>query len=121
MTIQERRELTEKLLAASLVTKPFTPPEHYQPAIEGTAVTQRQIDTGAGATDIWLVSRPDRPSASAVLINVHGGGFVAPHTQRDICFCQRLAWDLNVLVVDVAYRTSTEAPFPAACYQAYDC
>lgn len=46
---------------------------------------------------------------------------MAPHTQRDICFCQRLAWDLNVLVVDVAYRTSTEAPFPTACYQAYDC
>ena len=78
MTIQERRELTEKLLAASLVTKPFTPPEHYQPAIEGTAVTQRQIDTGAGATDIWLVSRPDRPSASAVLINFHGGGLWRP-------------------------------------------
>ena len=121
MTDQERRELTEKLLAASVVTKPFTPPDSYQQAINGTSVNKKTIGTSVGDTDIWIVEPKNRPKDSAVLINFHGGGFVAPHTQRDVYFCQRLAWELNIMVVDIEYYTATEHPFPTACYQSYEC
>lgn len=121
MTAEERAELIEKLLSASMVTKPFTPPESYQIYLRDTTAVMKEIETSAGATRIWLVEKAGRSNSSAVMVNLHGGGFVGPHTERDTCFCRRIASELGILVVDVAYRTSQEAAFPVACYQVYDC
>lgn len=121
MTETKRTELIEKLLAESMVTKPFAPPKTYQVFAENTTVEKREIETSAGTTQIWLVEKPDRIKPSAVMINLHGGGFVGPHMMRDIWFCRRIAFELGILVVDVTYRTSQEAAFPTACYQVYDC
>lgn len=49
-----------------------------------------------------------------VLINVHGGGWSLPHTERDIYFCRRMAVRTGCLVFDVDYVLAPEYPYPAA-------
>lgn len=56
---------------------------------------------------------PDPDLASAVLLWLHGGGFVAGSAQHDRLACSALAHDLGLTVVAVDYRLAPEHPHPA--------
>lgn len=66
-------------------------------------------------THIYVV-KPLTPASDRlpVVINVHGGGWCKPHSDRDLHFCRRLANKLGCLVVDVDYVLAPEYPYPAA-------
>ena len=122
MTQQERDALIRHLFETRPGPQtPWAAPAAYAPWIAATTVEPRTLSTRAGDTPVWLVSAKARPRPSAVFVNIHGGGFIAPHMERDIAFSQRLAAELGILVVDISYRTAGEAAFPVACHEAYDC
>ncbi len=63
-----------------------------------------------------FVVKPLDPLAGRmpVVVNVHGGGWCKPHSNRDLYFSRRLAHKLGCLVVDVDYVLAPEYPYPAA-------
>jgi acetyl esterase len=59
------------------------------------------------------VYRPT-PDADAVLVYLHGGGWVIGNLETHDRACRRLASTSGVVVVAVDYRTAPEHPWPAA-------
>jgi len=60
------------------------------------------------------------PSASAVYVNVHGGGFVVGHPEQDDPWCRYLATHAGVVVINPDYVLAPRYRFPAAAEQVYD-
>lgn len=122
MDNKERRELVEYLnRTRPSGNQPFKAPYSYEKYFADTNVEEKIIQTSAGDTKIWVVDKIGRETESAVFVNIHGGGFVAPHMERDIVFSRRIASEVGVLVVDISYRTVEEEGFPVACFESYDC
>ena len=72
-------------------------------------------ETAWGKSHVYVVqennsSEKNRP----VLINVHGGGWTLPHTERDVYFSRRMAVRTGCLVFDIDYVLAPEYPYPAA-------
>lgn len=55
-----------------------------------------------------------------VVINWHGGGYVMSNLGMDHAFCERIARDVRVLVLDADYRKGPEHPYPSAVEDAED-
>lgn len=69
----------------------------------------RQLRRAGSATD-------------AVVLWIHGGGFVMGRPEQDDWYASHLARDLDVVVVSMRYRLAPEHPFPAAlddCHAAW--
>lgn len=80
-----------------------------------TEAEELWVETNFGKTHIFLVrKKQDAHGLLSVVVNVHGGGWCLPHTERDIYFCRRLANRTGCLVVDVDYVLAPEHPYPAA-------
>lgn len=120
MTNEEKQELAKSLFN-SRSGKSYEPPKKYEHYEKCTTVLEKTIATYAGETKIWLVDSINRKEKTGVLVNIHGGGFVIPHQDRDINFCRRMATELNILVIDLDYRLAQDESFPVACYETYDC
>ncbi len=120
MTVEEKQELA-KFLFNTRPGKVYVAPKKYEDYSVDTTVTKKTIKTYAGDTNIWLIDNVNREKPSGVFINIHGGGFVIPHQERDINFCKRISHNLNILVVDIEYRLAQDESFPVACYESYDC
>lgn len=72
--------------------------------------------TADGHRPVLEVHRPfaqDPDLSRAVLLWLHGGGFVAGSTRHDRLACSSLARDLGLDVVAVDYRLGPEHPHPA--------
>lgn len=78
------------------------------------------IRTKGEAPDVpaFVYDPPGRPRPSGVLLWIHGGGMVTGAAWIDHGFCNRLANELGLLVVNVDYRLAPENPFPSG---AEDC
>jgi acetyl esterase/lipase len=76
---------------------------------DGVEVEDRRID--AGAVRIY---RPIHPRSRAVVLWIHGGGFLIGSARLDDRRCLRYAAELGAVVVSVEYRLAPEHPFPAA-------
>ena len=63
---------------------------------------------------IYVIKPADSTESMPVMINVHGGGWTMPHTERDIYFCRRIANRLKCLVIDIDYVLAPEYKYPAA-------
>ena len=73
------------------------------------------LDTDFGKTAFYLISDKNTSDGpKPVIINVHGGGWCLPHSERDIFFCRRLALKTGCLVVDIDYVLAPEHPYPEA-------
>ncbi|KAM0544002.1 hypothetical protein ACHAPJ_012027 [Fusarium lateritium] len=72
--------------------------------------------------DAWIYYPPNysEESPRGLLINWHGGGYVIPNLGMDHAFCERIAADNNLLVLDADYRKAPEHPFPGAVEDAED-
>ncbi len=120
MDYEEKQKLAS-FLFNSRPGKAYVAPKKYDDYKVDTTVTEKTIKTYAGDTKIWLIDNDNRKNPSGVFINIHGGGFVIPHQDRDINFCRRIAHELGILVVDLDYRLAQDESFPVACYETYDC
>lgn len=66
--------------------------------------------------DAWIYypDKHDATKPSPVVVNWHGSGMMIPSLGMDHYFCEKLAREGGVVVVDADYRKSPESPFPAA-------
>ncbi|CAG1970795.1 hypothetical protein SNK03_006546 [Fusarium graminearum] len=72
--------------------------------------------------DAWLYYPPNhaKDDKRGLVINWHGGGCVLPNLGMDHEFCERVAVERNILVLDADYRKAPDDPFPAAIEDAED-
>lgn len=85
------------------------------PVADGVAVERRLVDGREGRrVPVWVYEPERTGEPLAVLLYVHGGGFVLgdPVTYHDRC--SSIAAELGIRVVSVDYRLAPEDPFPAA-------
>jgi acetyl esterase/lipase len=71
------------------------------------------------------ITKPAASSSSPrpVVLWIHGGGYVIGTASQDDGVCQRIARELDAVVVAVDYRLAPQHPFPAPlddCFTAYD-
>ena len=72
--------------------------------------------------DAWIYY-PDNyveGTPRGVVVNWHGGAYMMPNLGMDHPFCERVARESDVLVLDVDYRKGPEHPFPGAVEDAED-
>ena len=80
-----------------------------------TEVEEIRVETAWGSSHVFIVQARERSAEKRpVLVNVHGGGWTMPHTERDIYFCRRLAVRTGCLIFDADYVLAPEYPYPAA-------
>lgn len=53
-------------------------------------------------------------TATPILVNWHGSGFIMPYLDSDCYFCARVAKEAGIYVLDADYRKAPENRFPAA-------
>ena len=72
--------------------------------------------------DAWIYYPTDYDAGErrGLVINWHGGGYILPNLGMDHEFCERIAREGNVLVLDADYRKGPEYPFPGAFEDAED-
>ncbi|KAH7161055.1 Alpha/Beta hydrolase protein [Dactylonectria macrodidyma] len=72
--------------------------------------------------DAWVYYPPNysEDEPRGLVINWHGGGYILPNLGMDHAFCERIAREGNVLVLDADYRKGPEHPFPGAVEDAQD-
>jgi len=84
----------------------------------------RRVPGPRGAPEVSI--RIYRPLAATsgprgCVLEIHGGGFLMGNVEMMDPWCQRIAGELDALVVSVEYRLAPEDPFPAGledCYAA---
>ncbi|RSL73716.1 hypothetical protein CEP54_000248 [Fusarium duplospermum] len=63
----------------------------------------------------WIHHPPNNGETTpGLLINWHGSGFILPSLGMDHEFCDRMAHEAGVVVLDADYRKAPEHPYPAA-------
>ncbi|KPA39467.1 amino-acid permease gap1 [Fusarium langsethiae] len=81
----------------------------------GTKVVRdKDIDIHTGHA--WIYYPPSHTDGDkrGLVINWHGGGCMLPNLGMDHEFCERVAVEGNILVLDADYRKAPNDPFPAA-------
>lgn len=70
----------------------------------------------------WIYYPPhyNEGEPRGLVINWHGGGYILSNLGLDHEFCERIAREGNVLVLDADYRKGPEYPFPGAVEDAED-
>lgn len=63
---------------------------------------------------------PDSPGPHALVLYMHGGGFVFGNIDTSHAVSNRLCLDANIQVLAVDYRLAPEYPFPAAVHDVLD-
>jgi acetyl esterase len=103
---------------------PLTPERARQRNVKMTAMVagepeevartwQQAVDTGRGTRPVrWYVPYETRPDA--LVVHIHGGGFVAGTLDTYDPFCRSLALRTAALVASVDYSLSPEAKHPQA-------
>jgi acetyl esterase/lipase len=94
------------------------------PDRDDVAVEDRRVPGPGGAPDVPI--RIYRPIARAGaprpgILEIHGGGFLLGSIAMMDPWCQRIAAEVDAVVVSVEYRLAPENPFPAGledCYAA---
>jgi acetyl esterase len=87
------------------------PPRVMPPPPAGLVIEDRRID-GELAVPVRIYRPNDRRNLGLV-INVHGGGWVAGSIDGDDARCRIIAERTSCVVVSVGYRLAPENPFPA--------
>jgi len=84
----------------------------------------RLIPGPVGAPEVPIrIYRPRRASEASrpAVVEIHGGGFVMGSIEMMDAWCQRVAAEIDAVVVSVEYRLAPEDPYPAGledCYAA---
>ncbi len=98
----------------------FAPPPDRTDVVK----EDRRVPGPAGAPEVPIrIYRPRAPATAprGGVFEIHGGGFISGSIEMMDPWCQRVAAELDAVVVSVEYRLAPEHPFPAGvedCYAA---
>ena len=80
-----------------------------------TDVEEIRVEPTWNSSHVHVVREQQQVSGKRqVIVNVHGGGWTMPHTERDTYFCRRMAVRTGCLIFDADYVLAPEYPYPAA-------
>lgn len=82
-------------------------------------IREMNIDIKEGKAHIYILYPLSGRSPYPLYINMHGGGFVKGHSQRDELFCRKVCSSVNCAVIDVDYKVAPEFMFPCALNECY--
>ena len=117
---KERKEQLAEHLRGTSVAKENIPPE-YRKNLE--LADKETVVIPVGENDevtCYIFTAKNRTANCPVHINVHGGGFVRPHVERDEIYSAKVADAIRGIVVDVDYKLAPEYPFPTAFDETYE-
>lgn len=78
-----------------------------------TTVQDCRVDTEKKAgIHFYLVRPANTETALPFVLNLHGGGMVRDHGDRDILFARRLAYGARCAVISMDYRLAPQFPYP---------
>lgn len=93
----------------------------FQEPLAAPSIAERMIPGPAGAPQVRILitgtKTADAPRPAVLYI--HGGGFVLGAAWTDAVYCQKLAAELDCVVVSVDYRLAPETRFPGALEDNY--
>ena len=118
MTFKDKMDLAHELRSTDTLEMEL--PDGYEAYPEKTNRKEQWIETSAGETRIYVIRPKELQGESPLYINIHGGGFVRPHLNRDILFTSKIACETGCTAIDVDYKLAPEYPYPAAFYECYD-
>lgn len=119
LTKKRIEELTSYLRGTSVAKENITP--EYRKCLE--LADKETVVIPVGEDDdvtCYIFTAKNRTPNCPVHINIHGGGFVRPHVERDEIYSAKVADAIQGIVVDVDYRLAPEYPFPTAFNEAYE-
>ena len=79
-----------------------------------TTCEEMHIDTAAGTSHIYVIRPVQTEGPLPVFLNLHGGGFMKEHGERDIAFCREMCYLANCAAISLDYRLAPEYPYPVA-------
>lgn len=89
--------------------------ERRIPGLPNAVQTQdRRLGSGIPIRIYTPANTSSRTRPSAVLVHLHGGGWVAGSIATHDPFCRLLAQKASIAIVSVGYRLAPEHPYPAA-------
>jgi len=94
-------------------------PKLPMPDVELAAVEDRTIPGPAGEIPVRISTPVDAGDPPAVVVYLHGGGWVVGDLESHDRTTKRLAQATGTVVVSVDYRLAPEHPFPAPAEDAY--
>lgn len=117
LTEQQRLELKE-MMDHKMKTFGAVPEEEMQkyPAHR----EELTIPTSQGNARIISFSYGEADCNRPLFLNLHGGGFIGKHMDRDERFCRQIACRFRALVLDIDYCLAPEHPYPSAVTECWD-
>ncbi|MDO4460102.1 MAG: alpha/beta hydrolase fold domain-containing protein [Clostridia bacterium] len=119
---QPKEYFLDKIVQMRIESENRIPPEvqlEFRKLDNDTTVEEYFLETPWATkygikSHVYVVKKCTGNSLSPVLINIHGGGWSLPHTERDTYFCRRIANRSGYLIIDIDYVLAPEYPYPAA-------
>lgn len=95
--------------------------EAETPRIESPEVQRRAIPGPAGNPDlkVYVINASDQRAARPAILYIHGGGYVTGSAARLVPNLQKIAHELDCLVVSVDYRLAPDTAFPGSLEDNY--
>lgn len=118
MTQEEKLALAARI-RQGMVVDPVIPEgfERYPNRVERREI---MVPTSVGDSRVYVLREKGRTGVLPLYVNLHGGGFVRPHMDRDHLFASMVTCEAGCVTLDLDYRLAPEYPYPAAvdeCYQ----
>jgi acetyl esterase/lipase len=112
--------LTDEAIRTIRAKNPSPPAPLPPPA---PAAERRSVPgtIGQPAVPIWVIGARIEGASRPAILHIHGGGMILGRAEDTIVASQKLAAELDCVVVEVAYRLSPETHFPGPmedCYAA---
>lgn len=117
LTEENKKALAEKVRTKSVFQASLTPAfTRYLDLVELECTS---IETTEGLTRVDIIRAKDRIENCPLYINIHGGGFVREHEQRETIYSAKVAVELKGITLDIFYHLAPENPFPFAFNECY--
>lgn len=108
----------QRPVAERLAMKPAAWMTYPNP--DGVAIRTQSIPSRGGGLQLRVFTCKSGASPRAIVLFMHGGGFIAGGMASTDYLCANLASKAGVTVASVEYRLSPEVRFPAALEDCYD-
>lgn len=119
LTEKEKADYAD-LLRGSMETSPDITEDYFN-ILSEVQITEVYVEGRDGyQIPVWLMQPKDSATSGFLFINIHGGGFVRPHSRFDSAYCATLVKRLGCTLIDVDYRLAPEYPYPTGLNDAYD-
>jgi acetyl esterase/lipase len=93
---------------------------HMTPPLSDVSWTTRRIPVPAIGGEVTLYLINSQPGAARpAILHTHGGGFISGSPRNDLPRLQRMARELDVAIVSVAYDLAPEARYARSIEQTY--